>query len=605
MADIQQIPTRREVPEEKTWDLSVIFKTQEDFESAFSQVKELTPKVKALQGSLKEGAESFLHALKAQLDYIRKAEKVYVYSHLLNDQDTAEATGQALKSRSLSLLAEASEATAWFEPEVLSLSNEEIWSYFDQEPKLEQYRLFVERITEKRAHVLPAEQEAILAAAEEVFSGASQTFSILNDADLEFSVVHDEQGKEIQLTHGVYQTLMESTKREVRKETFEANYQSYKQYVHTFASTLSTTIKAHNLNAKLHHYKDAREAAQSASEVPEQVYDTLLQVVDEHLPLLHRYVTLRKKLLGVDELHMFDLYTPILGEPPVLYSYEQAQEKVLAALEPMGKEYLDVVKSAFRNRWIDVVENKGKASGAYSSGCYDTYPYILLNWHDTLDQVFTLIHEMGHSVHSYFTRNFQPHVYGHYSIFLAEIASTTNENLLTEYMLKTEDNPKVKAYVLNHYLDGFKGTVFRQTQFANFEHFMHTQDALGNPLTADFLCEHYRKLNERFYGPSVISDSQISYEWARIPHFYYNYYVYQYATGFSAASALSANILAETTLADGTTARDAVISYLKSGSSDKPIEIMKRAGVDMTKPDYLRAAFKMFEQRLNEFEELL
>lgn len=318
------------------------------------------------------------------------------------------------------------------------------------------------------------------------------------------------------------------------------------------------------------------------------------------MPLLHRYVALRKKLLATDTLHMYDMYTPILGEAPIKYTYEQAVEKAKEALKIMGPEYNDIVAKAFSSRWIDVIENKGKRSGAYSSGAYDTAPYILMNWHDTLDQLFTLVHEMGHSVHSYFTRSNQPFVYGDYSIFLAEIASTTNENILTEYLLETEKDPKVRAYILNHYLDGFKGTIFRQTQFAEFEHFIHTEDAKGIPLTSEYLSDYYGELNAKYYGPEVEKDDEIKLEWSRIPHFYYNYYVYQYATGFSAASSLAKKILAKE---DG--ALDHYLNYLKAGNSDYPIEVMKKAGVDMTKADYIEDAMKMFEQRLTELEALV
>ena len=374
----------------------------------------------------------------------------------------------------------------------------------------------------------------------------------------------------------------------------------YRQFRNTFAQTLSTNVKTHNYSAKVRHFDSARQAALSSNHIPESVYDTLVTVVNENLPLLHRYIQLRKRLLQVEDLHMYDLYTPLVGEAPIQYSYEEAVVKAKEALMPLGEKYQSVVAEAFDSRWIDVVENKGKRSGAYSSGAYDTAPYILLNWHDTLDQLFTLVHEMGHSVHSYFTRKNQPYVYGDYSIFLAEIASTTNENILTEYLLETEKDPLVKAYVLNHYLDGFKGTIFRQTQFAEFEHLIHTEDAAGVPLTAEYLSERYGSLNEKYYGEAVTYDDEIKLEWSRIPHFYYNYYVFQYATGFSAASALAKKILN-----NEENALENYLNYLKSGSSDYPIEIMKKAGVDMTKPDYLKEAMEVFAARLDELETLL
>ncbi|NLM66094.1 MAG: oligoendopeptidase F [Enterococcus sp.] len=600
MSEMKQLPMREEVPVALTWDLTTIFTTEAAFEESFKEVQTLIPELLALKGTLHQGAAAFLKALEFILTVSQQLEKLYVYSHLKNDQDTANATYQALYARCGTLLAQVSEAMSWFEPELLTLSDEEILGYLAEEPKLSLYRHYVEQIIANRAHVLPEEQEALLAGAGEIFRGPSTTFSVLNNADLEFPVIEGEEGEKVQLSHGLYGQLLESTNRRVREEAFKGIYQVYRQFRNTFATTLSTNVKSHNFNAKIRQYDSARAAALSNNHIPEAVYDQLVQVVNENLPLLHRYMALRKRLLQVEELHTYDLYTPLLGEAPIRYTYEESVAKAKEALQPMGPEYLAVVEAAFNDRWIDVVENKGKRSGAYSSGAYDTNPYILMNWHDTLDQLFTLVHEMGHSVHSYFTRNNQPYVYGDYSIFLAEIASTTNENLLTEYLLKTESDPKVRAYILNHYLDGFKGTVFRQTQFAEFEHFMHEEDAKGTPLTSEFLSEHYGALNQKYYGPALTIDEEISLEWARIPHFYYNYYVYQYSTGFSAASALADKILAQEP-----GALDHYLTYLKSGSSDYPIEVMKKAGVDMTQATYLREAMQVFENRLNELEALV
>lgn len=600
MSETKQLPLRSEVPEELTWDLSVIFKDDESFEEAFTTLHDCLKDVHNYQGTLANGPTAFLAALEYCLDVMRQLETLYVYAHLRNDQDTTNAADQALYSRASALVAKASETIAWFEPEVLALDDAKIWGYFDELPELGLYRHYIQQIVDNRAHILPAEQEALLAGASEIFGAAANTFSVLNNADLEFPVIEDEKGEKVQLSHGLYGQLLESTDRRVRKDAFEGLYKVYQQFSRTLASTLSTNVKRHNYSAKVRHFESARQAALSSNHIPESVYETLVSVVNENLPLLHRYMALRKRLLNLDEMHMYDVYTPLLGESSLKYTYEQATKAAFKALEPMGEEYLTVVKEAFENRWIDVVENKGKRSGAYSSGCYDTNPYILLNWHDTLDQLFTLVHEMGHSVHSYFTRNNQPYVYGDYSIFLAEIASTTNENILTEYLLETQEDPKVRAFVLNHYLDGFKGTVFRQTQFAEFEHFIHVEEAKGTPLTAEFLNNYYGNLNNRYYGDAVTSDPQISYEWSRIPHFYYNYYVYQYATGFSAASALAKKILSKEE-----NALENYLNYLKAGNSDYPIEVMKKAGVDMTKADYLKEAMQVFEQRLDELEALV
>jgi oligoendopeptidase F len=598
--EVKQLPKREELPGNLTWDLTKIFSSDQEFDEKYLELSEELKQSEKHKGTLDQGASQFLNAIEFVLRVYRQTEVIYVYAHLKNDQDTGNTDYQALYARASSLFSKVSEAVSWFEPEILQLSDDQIWQYFKEEPKLEVYRHYIQQIVDNRAHVLSAEQESLLAGAGEIFDASSDTFAVLNNADLVFPTIEGENGEIVQLSHGVYGQLLESTDRRVREAAFKGLYSVYEQFRNTFASTLGTHIKGHNFKAKVRNYSSAREASLSNNHIPESVYDTLVDVVNKHLPLLHRYMELRKRLLEVEKLHMYDLYTPVLGEAPITFTYEEAKEKALEALKPMGEEYMAIVEKAFSERWIDVVENKGKRSGAYSSGSYDTNPYILLNWHDTLDQLFTLVHEMGHSVHSYFTRSNQPYVYGDYSIFLAEIASTTNENILTEYLLETEKDPRVRAYVLNHYLDGFKGTVFRQTQFAEFEHFMHTEDEKGVPLTSEYLSDSYGKLNTKYYGPAVEEDPEIKFEWSRIPHFYYNYYVFQYSTGFSAASALAKKILKQEP-----EALENYLAYLKAGNSDYPVEVMKKAGVDMTQAAYIEDAMSMFEQRLNELEELI
>lgn len=598
--EVKQLPKREELPENLTWDLTKIFSSDQEFDEKYLELSEELKQSEKHKGTLDQGASQFLNAIEFVLRVYRQTEVIYVYAHLKNDQDTGNTDYQALYARASSLFSKVSEAVSWFEPEILQLSDDQIWQYFKEEPKLEVYRHYIQQIVDNRAHVLSAEQESLLAGAGEIFDASSDTFAVLNNADLVFPTIEGENGEIVQLSHGVYGQLLESTDRRVREAAFKGLYSVYEQFRNTFASTLGTHIKGHNFKAKVRNYSSAREASLSNNHIPESVYDTLVDVVNKHLPLLHRYMELRKRLLEVEKLHMYDLYTPVLGEAPITFTYEEAKEKALEALKLMGEEYMAIVEKAFSERWIDVVENKGKRSGAYSSGSYDTNPYILLNWHDTLDQLFTLVHEMGHSVHSYFTRSNQPYVYGDYSIFLAEIASTTNENILTEYLLETEKDPRVRAYVLNHYLDGFKGTVFRQTQFAEFEHFMHTEDEKGVPLTSEYLSDSYGKLNAKYYGPAVEEDPEIKFEWSRIPHFYYNYYVFQYSTGFSAASALAKKILNQEP-----EALENYLAYLKAGNSDYPVEVMKKAGVDMTQAAYIEDAMSMFEQRLNELEELI
>lgn len=600
MSEVKQLPQRSEIPAEQTWDLTPIFTSDDEFEKALASVKKKAGTGPDYQGTLKNGAEALLRALEEMLEIFREAEKIYVYSHLKNDQDTANPKYQAYHSQASALLDLVSARFSWFEPELLSLSDEEIEKDFAENKKLAGYRHYLDSIRAKKAHILPAAQEELLAGAGEIFSASSKTFSVLNNADLKFPVVENEKGQKVQLSHGLYGQLLESSDREVRRQAFQGLYSVYDQFQNTFATTLVSHTKMHNYLAKVRHYASAREMSLAANQIPEAVYDMLVGQVNDHLALLHRYVALRKTLLGVDELHMYDMYTPLLGEAPIKFSFEEAKATALKALAPLGEDYLQHVEEAFESRWIDVVENQGKRSGAYSSGMYDTNPYILLNWHDSLDQLYTLVHEMGHSMHSWYTRHNQPYVYGDYSIFLAEIASTTNENLLTEYLLATEKDPKVQAYVLNHYLDGFKGTIFRQTQFAEFELHIHQEDQAGTALTAEALNQYYGELNARYYGKDATRDPEIALEWSRIPHFYYNFYVYQYATGFAAASALAKRIHTKTPQA-----LEQYLTYLRAGNSQYPIQVMQKAGVDMTQPEYLTDAFKQFEKRLEMLEKLV
>lgn len=600
MTGIKQLPSREDVLVSQTWDLTKIFEDDSKWEDSLLNVQEELPEVASLAGGLNQSAKKLLDATQKVLDVTRQVEKIYVYASMKSDQDTTNSKYQGYNSKAASLWAKASAAIAYFEPEVLDLDTNTLNEFFDENSDLNQYKHFFEKITTAKGHVLSPNEEKLLAGASDIFSASENTFGILDNADLKFGVVQDEDGNDVELSNGIYSKHLESTNREVRKQAFKTLYATYGQFQNTFASTLSQHVHGHNYLASVHNYDSARQSALANNYIPETVYETLVDEVNKNLPLLHRYVGLRKKVLGVDKLHTYDLYTPMTGEASITLDYQEAQAIVLDALKPLGDDYLDIVQEAFDNRWIDVVENKGKRSGAYSGGSYDTNPYILLNWQDNLDNLFTLVHEMGHSVHSYLTRKTQPYEYGDYTIFLAEIASTTNENILTDYLLEKETNPKVRAYILNHYLDGFKGTVFRQTQFAEFEHWIHEQDKMGNPLTAEILNDYYADLNQHYYGKDLAVDDEIALEWTRIPHFYYNYYVYQYATGMSAATTLADNISK-----NDKKAVEKYKNYLKAGNSDFPIEVIKKAGVDMTKAGYLQQAFDVFEQRLNELEELL
>lgn len=600
MTVAKQLPKREEVPENLTWDVEKIYGSDSLFEEDYKKIEGSVVTIANFKGTLSQDSTTMLRGLEAILALERMLEKVYVYANLKNDQDTENSTYQALNARAGALAAKVSAAISWFEPEIIAIPEDTLKQFMSDNPELKDYRHFFDSLLLEKDHVLSHAEETLLAGAGDIFSASSKTFEILNNADLKFPVVQDEQRNDVQLSQGIYGVLLESTSRSVREQAFKKLYEVYGQFQNTLASTLSSHVKVHNYSAQVRHYKSARDASLSNNQIPEIVYNTLIDQVNKNLPLLHRYVALRKKILKVEKLHSYDLYTPITGEPALSYTYDEAKSEALKALDKMGPDYLGHVKEAFDNRWIDVVENQGKRSGAYSSGMYDTAPYMLLNWQNNVNNLYTLVHEMGHSIHSYYTHHNQPYLYGDYPIFLAEIASTTNENTLTHYLLETQTDPKVRAFLLNYYLDGFKGTIFRQTQFAEFEHWIHEEDAAGNPLTADKLSKYYADLNQKYYGDSLERDPEIAMEWSRIPHFYYNYYVYQYATGFAAATTLSEGITS-----GKPDALENYLNYLKAGSSDFPVDVMKKAGVDMTKSAYLVNAFAVFEARLNELEALL
>lgn len=590
---------RNEINEKDTWDLSTIFETDKKWEEELALLTEDTKEAARLEGHLLDSAESLLNITERYLDLSRRLEKLYVYAHMKNDQDTRVAKYQEYYAKAMTLYSQLDQVFSFYEPEFMAITEEQYQKLLAEEPKLQPYKHFFDKLLQNKEHVLSQREEELLAGAGEIFGAASETFAILDNADIVFPFVKDEDGNEVQLSHGVYMRLVESKNREVRRGAYEALYSTYEQYQHTYAKTLQTNVKVQNYRAKVRNYKSAREAALAANFVPESVYDNLVSAVRKHLPLLHRYLALRSKILGIPDLKMYDVYTP-LSSVEYSFTYEEALKKAEEALAVLGEDYLSRVKRAFSERWIDVYENQGKRSGAYSGGSYDTNAFMLLNWQDNLDNLFTLVHETGHSMHSSYTRETQPYVYGDYSIFLAEIASTTNENILTEKLLQEVQDDATRFAILNNFLDGFRGTVFRQTQFAEFEHAIHQADQNGEVLTSEFLNNLYADLNQEYYGLSKEENPQIQYEWARIPHFYYNYYVYQYSTGFAAASAL-----AEKIVHGSQDDRDRYIDYLKAGKSDYPLNIMRKAGVDMEKEDYLNDAFAVFERRLNEFEALV
>lgn len=600
MSNHNRIPHRSELDPAYTWDLSPIFTSDEEWEKAFLEVRSLLPQMQEFRNRVGESAETMHQALVLRDEIAQKMNKVFAYAHLKKDEDSTNSTYVALEDRAKGLVAEVSNALSFIQPEILKLEESRLQEYLEAHKGLQRYRHQLEEINRQRAHVLSSAEEAILAQAGDVISAPATIFAMINNADMKFPIVQDEHGEGKELTHGRFISFMESKDRKVREEAFKALYSTYAKQKNTLAATLNATIKKDVFYAKVRNYPSAQEAAVHKDNVPVSVYNNLIDTIHEHLPLFHRYVALRKQLLGLDELHMYDVYVPLVKDVEMKFSYEEAQQLVLDSLSPLGEEYLKVVKEAYQNRWIDVYENAGKRSGAYSSGTFGTPPYILLNYQDNLDNVFTLTHELGHSVHSYFSRQEQPFHYAGYTIFVAEVASTLNEALLTDYMLKQTDDPKQKLYVLNHLLDSFRATVFRQTMFAEFEKIIHEQVESGGALTAEVLSKIYYDLNVKYFGPEMAVDQDIELEWARIPHFYYNFYVYKYATGFAAATALSKQILEE-----GQPAVDRLLSFLKSGSSDYPIEVLKKAGVDMTSPEPIRQALQVFKETLDQFEELI
>ena len=590
---------RSNIDEKYQWDLSTVFATDDAWESELANLDSDLENAKAYKGHLTASSNDLLAITESYLALSRRLEKLYVYASMKNDQDTTVAKYQEYQAKATAIYAKFSEIFAFYEPELMQLSKEAFEDFVAETPALSAYAHFFEQLFKRQPHVLSQAEEELLAGAQEIFGAAGETFGLLDNADIIFPIVLDDEGKEIQLTHGNFISLLESKNRDVRKEAYQALYATYEQFQHTYAKTLQTNVKVHNYEARVHHFKSAREAALSANFIPESVYDTLIETVNANLPLLHHYVELRRKILKLDDLKMYDIHTP-LSEMDMRFTYEEALAKAEDVLAVFGKEYSERVHRVFTERWIDVHVNKGKRSGAYSGGSYDTNAFMLLNWQDTLDNLFTLVHETGHSLHSTFTRENQPYVYGDYSIFLAEIASTTNENILTETLLKEVDDDKVRFAILNHYLDGFKSTIFRQAQFAEFEDIIHKADQAGEVLTSDYLNQLYADLNEKYYGLSKADNPEIQYEWARIPHFYYNYYVYQYATGFAAASYLADKVV------HGTQADiDRYLDYLKAGNSDYPLNVIKKAGVDMTTSAYLDAAFRIFEERLDELKALI
>lgn len=594
------IPERVDIDPKYKWDLASMYKDEAHWNQVYNEVTSLTEDFAKYEGNLITSGSQLFKALEDMGEITRRVRSLYSYASMNLDQDTRVGKSQELSSRALGAYVLVSEKTSFVEPEILSLTDAKIEEFYKAEPKLEKYRHYLNDTLRLKDYVLSAREESILAQMGEVSAAPQTIFSMLNNADLTFETIIGENGKEIEITHGNFIPLLESEDRGVRERAFKSLYKTYGSFKNTFAASLNGDLKKNIFESNLRGYKSSREASLAKNNVELSVYDNLIESIHDNLDTMYKYMEIRKRALGLDELHMYDLHTPMVKDFEMKIAYEDGVELVKEGLKPLGSEYMEVVEEGFSSGWIDVYENRGKRSGAYSGGSYDSKPYILLNYHDTLDNVFTTAHEMGHSIHSYFTRKNQPYVYGDYCIFVAEVASTVNESLLINHMLDKAVDKKERLFLINHYLDTFKSTVFRQTMFAEFEKIMNEHLEAGGALTADFLCQEYKKLNELYYGPGVVIDEEIAMEWARIPHFYYNYYVFQYATGYSAAASLTEKILEE-----GQPAVDDYIGFLKSGSSDYPLEVLKRAGVDMTTREPVDKAMKLFKKLVDEMDSLI
>ena len=582
-----------------TWAIEDLFPSDEAWQSALERAKGFLPRVKALEGHLGESAETLLASMKLEDEMSVALMDLIEYAARKGDEDTRVAKYQDMMAQLTALLVEINTAGSYEDNEILAISDETLERWYADTPDLALYRRKLEQVRRRRAHILSPAEETLLASAGELSEGPDTIFSMLNDADMTFPDAIDSEGTAHPVTHGSYIPLMYSQDRTLRKSAFESLYSVYRQFRNTSAAVLSAQAKQLLFFSRARKYPSALAAALDRNEVPVEVYHNLISAVRANLPKLHRYTALRKKLLGVDELHFYDLYTPIVGDVDMTVPFEEGKRLVEEALAPMGEDYLHILREGFENRWIDVYENAGKRSGAYSAGAR-VHPFVLLNYHDTLNDVFTLAHEMGHAIHSYHSNKYQPVAYADYVIFVAEVASTCNEALLMEHLLRKTTDRRERAYLINYFLEQFRTTLYRQTMFAEFELKINEMAQRGEGLTADALCDLYRQLNVDYFGPDIVVDDEIALEWARIPHFFYDFYVYQYATGYSAAIALSRRILKE-----GEGAVKDYIQFLSGDCSADPIALLWGAGVDMATPQPVNEALELFDQLLDVMEELL
>ncbi|MGE4284310.1 MAG: oligoendopeptidase F [Clostridia bacterium] len=602
MADknTNKLPKREEIEQQYKWKLEDIYLNNQEWEKDFIKIKNLIPQTVQYKNKLGDSSLNLLQGLKLSDELSSLTEKVFVYARMHRDEDNTNAVYQALTDRAQSLSIQVSGALAFITPEIISVPEEKLREYLEKEQELKLYTHYIDEILRQKKHILSQSEEELLAASGEIAGTARDIFTMLNNADIKFPMIRNEKDEEVELTKGNFIHYMESSDRRVRKDAFHALYNSYIKQKNTLAASLNANVRKNIFYSTARKYPSALESSLDPDNVPKSVYDNLIDTIHSHLHLLHRYISLRKKVLQLDELHMYDLYTPLIKEMNKHVFYKDALNIVEEALHPLGKDYINTLKTGFDHRWIDVYENEGKTGGAYSWGAYTTHPYVLLNYQGTLKDVFTLAHEMGHALHSYYTNKQQPYIYSQYKIFVAEVASTVNESLLIQHLLKNTNDPNEKAYLLNHYLDEFRGTVFRQVMFAEFEKIIHGKVEDGEALTPQLLCEIYRELNIEYFGNDIIVDNDIDMEWSRIPHFYNSFYVYKYATGFSAATSLSKQILDQ-----GQPAVDRYLQFLSSGDADFPIEILKKAGVDLSTSQPIIDALKVFEEMLNEMEKMI
>lgn len=599
MAEKKKIPARSEVAAENTWALEDMYATVEDWEADIKKAKELAGEAAGFCGRLSDSAENLLHycELEEQIDCI--LDDVYGYASRRKDQDTADAQGQAMAAKAMSLWVECSGLMAFSGPEILAIPEDKLEAFYGEQQKLAVYRRSINEVRRCREHILSPELEKLLADAGEMAETPHTVYGMLNNADLTFPSIRNADGEELEVTHGSFIPLMQSADRNVRKAAFESLYHTYGKVINTAAALLCGQVNQQKFFAKARKYPGTLEAALDKTNVPVSVYKNLIQAVHEDIGVLHRYMRLRKRLMGVDELHMYDIYSPLVADADVKVPFEEAKQAVLEATAVFGSGYTDVLREGFQNRWIDVYENKGKRSGAYSAG-QRVHPYVLLNYADTLDSEFTLAHEMGHAMHSWLSNHTQAPVDRHYVIFVAEVASTCNEALLMQYLLKRTADKRTRAYLINYFMEQFRTTLYRQTMFAEFEMLINEASERGESLTAEKLNQMYHDLNVFYYGEDMVIDEEIDVEWARIPHFYYNFYVFQYATGFSAAIALSERILT-----GGEAAVKDYLEFLSGGCSRDPISLLKGAGVDMRTPEPVHQALKRFDSLLDEMEALM